>query len=124
MKLVTNQIFAIHISAIAEALTLGTKSGLDPEAMVDFLKASVIPKILDYKASPMIAKDYSPTFTVNLMLKDLRMIAAMAEENKVPTPLCTMARQIYMGAAALGHGDLDQNAILEYFETSSGMSEA
>ena len=29
-----------------------------------------------------------------------------------------------MGAAALGHGDLDQNAILEYFETSSGMSEA
>lgn len=122
MKLVTNQIFAIHISAIAEALTLGTKSGLEPEAMVDFLKASVIPKILDYKASPMIAKDYAPTFTVNLMLKDLRMIAAMAEENKVPTPLCAMARQVYMGAAALGHGDDDQNAIMEYFASGAGMA--
>jgi 3-hydroxyisobutyrate dehydrogenase-like beta-hydroxyacid dehydrogenase len=121
MKLVTNQIFAIHISAIAEALTLGTKSGLDPESMVSFLKASIIPKILDYKGSPMIAKDYTPTFTVNLMLKDLRMIAAMAEENKVPTPLCAIARQVYMGAAALGHGDDDQNAIMAYFEASAGM---
>jgi len=121
MKLVTNQIFAIHISAIAEALTLGTKSGLDPESMVSFLKASIIPKILDYKGSPMIAKDYTPTFTVNLMLKDLRMIAAMAEENKVPTPLCAIARQVYMGAAALGHGDDDQNAIMTYFEASAGM---
>ncbi len=121
MKLVTNQIFAVHISAIAEALTLGAKAGLDPEAMVAFLKASVIPKILDYKASPMIAKDYAPTFTVNLMLKDLRMIAAMAEEARVPTPLCAQARQVYMGAAALGHGDADQNAILEYFEAGAGL---
>ena len=79
MKLVTNHIFAIHISAIAEALTMGTKGGLDPELMVEFLKASVIPKILEYKASPMIAKDYAPTFTINLMLKDLRIIAAMAD---------------------------------------------
>lgn len=121
MKLVTNHIFAVHISAIAEALTLGKKSGLDPEAMAAFLKASVIPKILDYKVSPMIVKDYTPTFTVNLMLKDLRMIAAMAEETKVPIPLCAAARQIYMGAAALGHGDADQNAIIEHFEKGAGL---
>ena len=84
--------------------------------MVEFLKASVIPKILEYKASPMIAKDYTPTFTVNLMLKDLRIIAAMADGLATPIPLGTMARQVYMGAAALGHGNADQNAILEFFE--------
>lgn len=121
MKLVTNHIFAVHISAIAEALTMGTKGGLDPEQMVEFLKASVIPKILEYKASPMIAKDYTPTFTVNLMLKDLRIIAAMADGLATPIPLGTMARQVYMGAAALGHGNADQNAILEFFEKSAGM---
>ena len=121
MKLVTNHIFAVHISAIAEATTLGAKAGLDPEAMMAFLKASVIPKILDYKGSTMIAKDYTPTFTVNLMLKDLRMITALAEEAKVPAPLCSIARQVYLGAAALGHGDADQNAIVEYFEAGAGM---
>ena len=121
MKLVTNQIFSTHISAIAEALTLGKKGGLDPEKMVSFLKGSAIPKILDYKASPMIAKDYTPTFTVNLMLKDLGLIAALAEETKVPIPLCSMARQVFMGAAALGYGDQDQNAIMEYFEKGAGI---
>ncbi len=121
MKLVTNHIFAVHISAIAEALTMGTKGGLDPPQMVEFLKASVIPKILEYKASPMIAKDYTPTFTVNLMLKDLRIIAAMADGLAMPIPLGTTARQVYMSAAALGHGDADQNAILAFFEKSAGM---
>lgn len=122
MKLVTNHIFSVHISAIAEALTMGKKSGLDPEDMVTFLKASVIPKILEYKSSPMIEKDYTPTFTVNLMLKDLRLITAMAEEAKVPIPLCTLARQVYMGAAALGYGDEDQNAILEFYEKGAEMA--
>ena len=122
MKLVTNHIFAIHISAIAEALTMGTKGGLNPEQMIEFLKSSVIPKILEYKASPMIAKDYTPTFTVNLMLKDLRIIAAMADGIGAPIPLGTMARQVYMSAAALGHGNADQNAILEFFEKGAGMN--
>jgi len=121
MKLVTNQIFFVHISALAEALTLGKKSGLDPQAMARFLKASVIPKILDYKASPMAAKDYTITATVNLVLKDLRMISAMAEEMKVPVPLCSMVQQVYVGAAALGYGDLDHNAIVEYFEKGAGI---
>lgn len=121
MKLVTNHIFAIHISAIAEALTMGTKGGLDPAQMVEFLKASVIPKILEYKASPMIAKDYTPTFTVNLMLKDLRIIAAMADALATPIPLGATARQVYMSAAALGHGEADQNAILSFFEKGAGM---
>lgn len=121
MKLVTNHIFSIHISALAEGLTLGAKSGLDPEQMVAFLKASAVPKIVEYKAGPMIAKDYTPTFTVNLMLKDLRMIAAFGEAEKVPLPLSALARQVYMGAAALGHGNRDQNAIVEYFERGAGM---
>ena len=33
MKLVTNLIFAVHLSGIAEGLTLGKKAGLDPEAI-------------------------------------------------------------------------------------------
>lgn len=121
MKLVTNHIFAIHISALAEGLTLGRKEGLDPTQMVNFLKASAVPRILEYKAQPMIEKDYTPTFTVNLMLKDLRMIAALAEGAKVPIPLGTLSRQVYMGAAALGHGNRDQNAIIEYFERGAGL---
>ena len=120
MKLVTNLIFAVHIAGLAEGLTLGKKAGLDPEAMVGFLKESVIPKILDYKASPMIAKDYNPIATVNIMRKDLRTILAMAEGQKVPVPLCATSHQAFVGAAALGYEEQDLNAVLEYFEKGAG----
>ena len=120
MKLVTNLIFAVHLSAIAEGLTLGKKAGLDPEAMADFLKKSVIPKILDYKASPMVAKDYNPIATVNIMRKDLRTILAMAEDQKVPVPLCATSQQAFVGAAALGFEEKDLIAVLEYFEKGAG----
>ena len=121
MKLVTNLIFAIHLAGIAEGLTLGKKAGLDPEAMAHFLKKSAVPKILEYKAGPMVAKEYTPIATLNIMLKDLRIINAMAEEKQVPIPLGSLSRQAYVGAASMGYGEQDLNAVVEYFEKGAGM---
>lgn len=121
MKLVTNLIFAIHLAGIAEALTLGKKAGLDPEAMADFLRKSVIPKILEYKSGPMVAKDYKPIATLNIMLKDLRIITAMAEKKQVPIPLGSLSQQAYVGAASMGYGEQDLNAVVEYYEKGAGI---
>ncbi len=121
MKLVTNLIFGVHLSGIAEGLTLGKKAGLDPAAMVGFLKKSAVPKILDYKGSPMAAKEYNPIATVNIMRKDLRTILAMAEDKQVPVPLCATAHQAFVGAAALGFEEKDVIAVLEYFEKGAGL---
>ncbi len=121
MKLVTNHVFSGHLAVFAEALSLGKKAGLDANTIMEFLKNSVIPKMLTYKGTPLAEKDYTPTFRTNLMLKDLRMIAAMAEDLKMPIPISSITRQIYISAAALGHGDSDQNAILEFFEKSGAI---
>ena len=123
MKLVTNHVFSGHLAVFAEALSLGKKAGLNANTIMEFLKNSVIPKMLTYKGTPLAEKDYTPTFRTNLMLKDLRMITAMAEELKMPIPISAITRQIYMSAAALGHGDSDQNAILEFFEKSGAIEE-
>ncbi len=121
MKLVTNHIVSIHHAAIAEGLTLGKKTGLEPALMVEFLQNSVIPHLLEYKAPPMIEGDFSPIFTVDLMRKDLRLIASMAGEAKVPIFLNTLVREVYTGTAALGLGDRDINAIVKFFEQNAGM---
>jgi 3-hydroxyisobutyrate dehydrogenase len=122
MKLVHNHIFAGSLAVLAEGLALGKKSGLDAGAVIDFLKGSAVPKILEYKGDALAKKDYTPTFRTNLMLKDLRMIAAMAEDLKMPIPLSALTRQVYLSAAAHGHGDDDQNAIIEFFERGGAMS--
>ncbi|MDP6483127.1 MAG: NAD(P)-dependent oxidoreductase [Nitrospinota bacterium] len=121
MKLVTNHILSIQHAAIAEGLTLGKKTGLEPARMVEFLKNSAIPHLLEYKAPPMIEGDFSPSFTVDLMRKDLRLIASMAGEAKVPILLSTLVREVYTGSTALGFGDRDINAIVKFFEQNAGM---
>ena len=121
MKLVTNHVFSGHLAVFAEALSLGKKAGLDANTIMEFLKNSVIPKMLTYKGTPLAEKDYTPTFRTNLMLKDLRMITAMAEDLNMPIPISAITRHIYMSAAALGHGDSDQNAILEFFDKSGAI---
>ncbi len=104
MKLVTNLIFAAHLASLAEGLTLGKKAGLDPAEMVAFLKGSAIPRILEYKGTPLAERDYTPTFTVDLMRKDMGLIAGMGEAESVPLPFAALARQIYTGAARTASG--------------------
>jgi 3-hydroxyisobutyrate dehydrogenase-like beta-hydroxyacid dehydrogenase len=69
----------------------------------------------------MIEGDFSPSFTVDLMRKDLRLIASMAGEAKVPILLSTLVREVYTGSTALGFGDRDINAIVKFFEQNAGM---
>ncbi|MDA1001404.1 MAG: NAD(P)-dependent oxidoreductase [bacterium] len=121
MKLVANLVFSGHLAVYAEGLSLAKKAGLDGVQVMELLRGSAIPKMLEYKGIPLAKKDYTPTFRTKLMVKDLRMIAAMAEDVKMPIPLSALTRQIYMAAMALGHDDVDQNAIVEFFERGGGM---
>ncbi|MFQ6110568.1 MAG: NAD(P)-dependent oxidoreductase [Nitrospinota bacterium] len=121
MKLVTNHMFAIMMSGMAEGLAMGRKAGLDPQYMVDILKRGAVPKILEYKGGPMVQKNYVSTFPVDMMRKDLRLITAMGEELKTPLPMANLARQIFISASAAGFGDKDQGAIIEVYEKLQGL---
>ncbi|MFQ5896163.1 MAG: NAD(P)-dependent oxidoreductase, partial [Nitrospinota bacterium] len=120
MKLATNLIFAASLCGIAEGLALGAKAGLDPRRMVEVLRRGAVPKILDYKGMAMVDRDYSTTFPVRLMRKDLRLIVALAERLLSPVPLVSAARQVFVAADALGFGEADQNAIIEVYQRVGG----
>lgn len=120
MKLISNHLVSGMLCLFAEALTLGGKSGLGREAILDYVLDSSIPPLFNIKGPAMVAKDYTPTFRVDLMKKDLRLIAAMAEAARAPVPLSAFVRQVYTGTSAMGFGDADQNAVLEYFERAAG----
>ncbi len=121
MKLVTNHILSIMMCGMAEGLSMGHKGGLDPQYMVDILKTGAVPKLLDYKGGPMARKDYATTFPVDMMRKDLRLIATMGEQLKTPLPMSNLARQIYISASAAGFGDKDLGAIIEVYERLQGL---
>ena len=104
MKLVINHIMSIHTCAFSEGLALGKKAGLDPDQMARTIRNSVLGYMHVYKPRSIVEKNYAPTFSVDYMLKDMRLISEVAESARSPIPLGALCRQMYTGAAAAGSG--------------------
>ena len=112
LKLVTNRLIATYLTVIGEAIVGMEAVGLDVENGMDVIRAGVVPKLLDFRAQPMIDRDYTPQFTVDLMSKDLRLAA----EALPPARLAVMAREIFDRLGHDGHGTEDPAAIMRILE--------
>jgi 3-hydroxyisobutyrate dehydrogenase len=79
MKLVVNSLLGIGMQAIAEAVALGEKAGLDRNRLLDVLsQTAVVAPAHIGKLQRAIKSDYSPQFPLRLMNKDFRLILNLA----------------------------------------------
>ncbi|MEL7026715.1 MAG: NAD-binding protein, partial [Pseudomonadota bacterium] len=62
-------------------------------------------------------RDYAPGFAAALMLKDMGLAQAAAKSTGQPTPLGSMAHDLYAEFCAHGGGDLDFSAILDHLRS-------
>ncbi len=109
MKLITNRLLTAHLVAIAEAIVEMREAGLDPPQGVEMLARGAVPRLLDYKAAPMIVRDHTPMFTVDLMVKDLDL----AQRRRPAGPVCGEAEATMRRAQAEGWGESDISAVIE-----------
>jgi len=79
MKLVVNALLGIGMQAIAEAVALGEKAGLDRNRLLDVLsQTAVIAPAHAGKLQRAKKNDYSPQFPIRLMNKDFGLILSLA----------------------------------------------
>src|SRR5258708_37888092 len=79
MKLVVNTLLGIGMQAIAEAVALVEKSGLDRNRLLDVLsQTAVVAQAHVGKLERAMKRDYSPQFPIGLMNKDLGLILILA----------------------------------------------
>src|SRR6201981_1682604 len=79
MKLVVNTLLGIGMQAIAEAVALGEKAGLDRNRLLDVLsQTAVVAPAHAGKLQRARKSDYSPQFPIRLMNKDFRLIFNLA----------------------------------------------
>jgi 2-hydroxy-3-oxopropionate reductase len=112
LKLITNRLLTTHLAAIAEAIVSLEITGLSVPQCIELLRSGAVPKLLDYKASPLADRDFSPQFTVDLMRKDLRLAA----DELASAPLAAAAHEIVEATSDLGLGDADLAAIITVIE--------
>ncbi|MDB5899116.1 MAG: NAD-binding of NADP-dependent 3-hydroxyisobutyrate dehydrogenase family protein [Ramlibacter sp.] len=122
MKLVVNLMIAQTSAMLAEALALGRKGGLDWQDMFSVLTSSAVGSpILKAKAVQLSQRDFTPTFTVEQMMKDLGLILQAAATSHVPLPQTAATLQLMHAAVAQGHGQEDYAAIIKAVERAAGL---
>lgn len=122
MKLVVNLLIAQTSAMLAEGLTLGRKGGLDWQDMWNVLGASAVGSpILKAKSAQLSQRDFTPTFTVVQMIKDLDLILAAGQDVQTPLMQTAMTRQLMQAALAQGDALLDYAAIIKVVERSAGL---
>ena len=123
MKLVVNLLIAQTSAMLAEGLALGRKGGLDWPDMWQVLGASAVGSpILKAKSVQLSQRDFTPTFTVEQMLKDLDLILGAGQTVHVPLVQTAMTRQLMHAAVAQGDALDDYAAIIKAVERSAGLS--
>jgi 3-hydroxyisobutyrate dehydrogenase-like beta-hydroxyacid dehydrogenase len=113
VKLAGNFLIAAACEAMAEAYTLGEKSGLDRVQLAEFFGASLFPSRIYQNYGKAIAEHrYEPPgFKLKLGLKDLRLVLGAADEREVPMPLAGILHDRFLALAAQGQGEKDWTAI-------------
>jgi len=119
-KLANQIMVACNIAAMGEALTLATRCGLNPEVVVNAVKAGLAGSaVLNAKGPMLIARNFKPGFRISLHQKDLRNALQTAEANHVFLPLTAQVQQMLSSLIADGKGDLDHSAIATFIEDAS-----
>lgn len=122
MKLVVNLMIAQTSAMLAEGLALGRKGGLDWRDMWKVLGASAVGSpILKAKSVQLSERDFTPTFTVLQMIKDLDLILGEGEALHSPLPHTALVHQQMHSAVAQGDGQDDYAAIIKALERSAGL---
>src|SRR5438477_7024572 len=120
-KLANQIIVAVNLTALAEALTLGKKAGLDRELLLTALAGGLAgSKCLEQKKSNYIAGSYNPGFKIDLHFKDLGLIMESARALGVPLPATAVVQELFNAMRVKGRGGLDHSGIITLLEDLAG----
>ena len=122
MKLVVNTLLGVGMQAIAEAVVLGEKAGLDRKNLLDVLsQTAVIAPAHVGKLSRIAINDYTPQFPLRLMNKDFKLILKAAAEARIPMPATKAAFHVNSEELAGGEEE-DFSAVLRRMEEVAGIA--
>jgi 3-hydroxyisobutyrate dehydrogenase-like beta-hydroxyacid dehydrogenase len=123
MKLVVNTLLGVGMQAIAEAVVLGEKAGLDRERLLEVLsQTSVVAPAHVGKLKRVATNEYSPQFPLRLMNKDFQLILEAAAQEQISMPATEAA--FYVNSDELSRSDEeDFSAVLRRMEEIAGIGD-
>ena len=116
-KLANQIIVGVTIGAVAEAITLCEKAGVDANKFIKALSGGFADgKILQNHGKRMINKDFSPKGKVSTHLKDMNNILECAEDFKTKLPISNLIKEMFKSLVDQGNSNDDHSALYKEIE--------
>lgn len=120
-KLANQQIVAVTIGAVAEAMMLVEAGGADRARFRDAIRGGFAEsRILELHGGRMVRRDFAPGGPSRLHLKDLDAVADLAAATGLTLSLTQAVRAAFTEFVAAGHGEVDHSGLLLHLETING----
>jgi len=120
-KLANQVVVAANIAALSEALVLGKKAGVEPEAIFKAIRGGLAGStVMDAKAPMMLAGNFNPGFRIELHIKDLGNVFDTAHSVGAPLPLTSAVMDMMQWLKANDCGGNDHSALVKYYESLAG----
>jgi 3-hydroxyisobutyrate dehydrogenase len=122
MKLVVNMYLGLNAESYSEAFVLSRKLGFAPDAFVSVLNKTAHRNFVSEVKGPKIAtNDFQPSFSMDNLLKDLRLAQAEANKTGAVLPVSKLVTDEFEKANAHGNGKKDFSAIVLEIERLNGL---
>jgi 3-hydroxyisobutyrate dehydrogenase len=119
MKMVVNMWLLTVTEAAAESVAFAEALGVDPREFLETVRGTPLDTpYLHIKAEAILDRDLEPSFKLRLAAKDARLVLEAAGRAGIEPRLARAARDSFLRAMNLGHGDDDMAAT--YFATANG----
>ncbi len=116
VKIINQLLAGVHIAAAAEAMALGLREGVNPDALYDVITHSAGNSwMFENRMAHVLKGDYTPLSAVDIFVKDLGLVLDVARASKFPLPLSSTAHQMFMQASTAGFAREDDSAVIKIF---------
>ncbi len=116
-KLANQQIVAVTIGAVAEAMILVQAGGASREAFRNAIRGGFAEsRILELHGARMVERNFEPGGSSNNQLKDLKTVMALANELSLQLPLTQTVTGEFSDFVFEGGGEKDHSGLLLHFE--------
>jgi len=116
LKIATNMVSAVTVQALAEALGVVQAGGVPLPMFQQAMELNAnCSGLVRMKLPLMIARDFTPHFSLKNMLKDARYALALAGQGNMEVPVLTAAAACMAGLEAAGRGDEDYAVLAEHY---------
>lgn len=121
-KVCNQVVVGVVIEAVAEALVLAAKAGVDPTKVADVLQGGLAAtKVLEMRRQNILGGSFDPGFRIRLHLKDLKNALDLGKEAGVVLPATATVEQLMQRMRIAGRGDYDHSGLVTVIEDLAGV---